>query len=70
MAQVLEKFERELLPHLPADLNGEVQDFKGFVRAKINALATDAVDLLELGDTQQNGLALEFRDRLSPTGRP
>lgn len=69
MAQVLERFEQMLEGHLPAELNGDVQDFKGFVRAKMNALATDAVDLMAL-DGQQNGLALDFKDKLSPTGRP
>lgn len=70
MAQVLERFEEVLEPALKgAGLNGEIQDFKGLVRARMNALATDAVDVMEPGEQVQNGVALELRDRLSPTGQ-
>jgi hypothetical protein len=65
MAQVLEKFESELQELLPESAAGSVQDFKGLVRARMNALATDAVDIMQLGDEHQNGLGLEFRDRLT-----
>jgi hypothetical protein len=65
MAQVLEQFERDLQELLPESAAGKVQDFKGLVRARMNALATDAVDIMQLGDEHQNGLALEFRDRLT-----
>jgi hypothetical protein len=61
MAQVLESFEEELEPHLE-DYPGAVQDFKGLVRARMNALAKDAVEIMSLreGDAQ-NGLGLELR---------
>jgi len=69
MAQTLEAFEQQIAPHLPAEAAGAVQDFKGLVRARMNALAVDAVEIFTL-DTVPNGVALEQRDALSPTGRP
>lgn len=67
MAQLLEDFERDLEPALKeAGLDGEVQNFKGTVRAKIKALATDAKDILNL-DGSVNGLALDLRDSAQPT---
>lgn len=69
MAQVLENFEHNIEPHLPREAAGAVQDFKGLVRARMNALATDAVEILTL-DTVPNGVAQEIRAALSPTGRP
>lgn len=69
MAQVLEAFEQQIEPHLPDDLRPELRNFKGLVRARINALATDAVDLMSLDGQEQNGVALELRDQLHPTGR-
>lgn len=69
MAQVLEAFEELIEPYLTENANGARQDFKGLVRARINALATDAVDLMSLGEQEQNGLGLEIRDQLHPTGR-
>jgi hypothetical protein len=68
MAQVLEEFELRLESHVPEALAGEVQNFKGLVRARMNALALDAVDIFTLGE--RNGLAQEQLDRLHPTGRP
>lgn len=68
LAQVLEDFERRLEPHLPPSAAGEVQAFKGLVRARMNALAVDAIDIYTLGE--RNGLAQEFRDSLHPTGHP
>jgi hypothetical protein len=66
MAQVLESFEEKLEPALIGlDLAGEVQNFKGLVRARMNALATDAVEVYSLDGTP-NGLALEVRDQLAP----
>lgn len=66
MAQVLESFEEKLEPALKDQgLDGEVQSFKGMVRARMNALATDAVEVFSLDpDASQNGLALEVRDHL------
>lgn len=68
MAQVLERFEETIEPHVP---EGVAQDFKGLVRARINALAVDSVDILTLGEAgHQNGIAQDFKDTLHPTGRP
>lgn len=67
MAQILEHFETHIEPHLGPDAAGAVQDFKGLVRARVNALAVDSVDVMGY---EQNGAALEIRDRMSPTGRP
>lgn len=71
MAQILEAFEATILPHLPPAAAGDVQSFKGLVRARLNSLDTDAQEAIALGSGGQiNGLALEVRDRLSPVGRP
>jgi hypothetical protein len=48
-----------------------VDTFKGLVRAKMNALAVDAIDVMNLRDGEAiNGYALETTDRLYPHGRP
>lgn len=70
MAQILERFEETIEPHLPPEAAGDVQDFKGVVRVRLNALAHDASDLLEGAHVAVNGVAQEIRDRLSPLGRP
>lgn len=67
MAQILEHFEQHIAPHLPPEAAGDVHDFKGLVRARVNALAVDSVDVMGY---EQNGVALEVRDRMSPIGRP
>lgn len=68
MAQVLEAFEEQIEPYLPADAKEARQGFKGLVRARMNALATDAADLLAIDGQAQNGVALELRDQLHTTG--
>lgn len=69
LAQLLEAFE-ELVE--PQTTNREsVDTFKGLVRAKMNALAVDAIDVMNLRDDEAiNGYALETTDRLYPHGRP
>lgn len=71
MAQILENFEEGLEPALiEAGLESRVKDFKGLVRARVTALATDAKTVIQLGDDAvQNGLTLELRDQLHPTGQ-
>lgn len=70
MAQVLEDFEEKI--EAKAREGGvpdrDIDDFKGLVRARLTALAADAVNVIQLGDDAINGLALELRDRLTPTG--
>lgn len=69
MAQVLERFETVIEPHLGSEHNGEVQSFKGLVRARMNALSTDAIEIMSVTG-EVNEAATELKDRLSPTGRP
>lgn len=70
MAQILESFEETVQPHLSSDAAGVIQDFKGLVRHRLDALANDATDVFELGNGEVNGAAQEVRDRLHPAGRP
>lgn len=64
-------FQRHIEPLLPADVVRSLTDFKALVRARFNALATDAVEIMSLSDAGGlNGVALEMRDALSPVGRP
>lgn len=71
LAQVLEHFETHIEPHLPPEAAGGVQDFKGLVRARMNALAVDALEIMALEDSAiaVNGAAQELRESISPTGR-
>lgn len=70
LAQVLEEFEDQILSLLPANADAEaIENFKGLVRRKFNALAVDAIDVMNL-DGEINGFAVETRDRLFPDGRP
>ena len=71
LAQTLEEFERIIEPYLPVEAAGAIQSFKGLTRMRFAALAHDAADLIALGtDGHINGLAQEFKDKLSPVGRP
>ena len=71
MAQTLEAFEEMIEPHLPKEAASAIQDFKGLARARFNALARDATEIMSLSDTGGiNGVALDMRDSLSPVGRP
>lgn len=67
MAQLLEEFERELEPLLPAEA---VQNFKALVRRKLNVLASDIVEAI--GDTREgllrNGSAEALKQQLHPDG--
>lgn len=63
-------FQRHIEPHLTKPVTASVREFKGTVRARFNALATDATDVMALGDDVVNVAAMEMRDRLSPIGRP
>lgn len=69
MAQTLEWFEEHIEPLIPSE---RAQEFKALVRRKMNALATDASELLELsdGDKVENELATDIKDRLYPDGAP
>lgn len=68
MAKILAKFEETVEPTLKAQgKDKEIEDFKGYVRQKMNALAIDAGEIIELkpGETL-NWAAVELRDRLTP----
>jgi hypothetical protein len=69
LAQLLEGYEELVEPQVT---DRESSDkFKGLVRAKMNALAIDATELLDLRDGEEiNGLAITMTDRLYPHGRP
>ena len=69
LAQLLEAFEELIEPQVA---NAEsVATFKGLVRAKMNALSVDAIDVMNLRDDEAvNGFAIETTDRLFPHGRP
>lgn len=69
MAQVLEAFEEQIEPHLPKEAAGDIQSFKGLVRQRINALASDAVEIFTMPPGERlNGFGVDMRDQLSPTG--
>lgn len=48
MGQTLSRFEEIIEPHLPPEAAGAIQDFKGLVRERFDALATDSVELIGL----------------------
>lgn len=69
LAQLLEAFEELIEPRV--DDARAVEQFKGLVRAKMNALSVDAIDVMNLQpDEAINGFAIETTDRLFPHGRP
>lgn len=70
LAQLLEAFE-DLVEPQTTDADA-VATFKGLVRAKMNALAVDAIETMNLvlSGQEVNGAAIELADRLYPHGRP
>lgn len=69
MAQVLEHFEVNIEKQLPASAAPAIDDFKGLVRARFNALATDSSDVIGLAGEAQNAHSLEIRDQIAAAGR-
>lgn len=63
MAQILERFEELIEPHLSDADNNDAQTFKAFVRTKLGEFSRDVTDVTEPGDI--NGVARDIRDRLS-----
>lgn len=64
-------FQAHVEPLLPSATVKALHDFKGLLRARFNALAQDAKDLVSLSDAGAiNGVALAQRDALSAIGRP
>ena len=69
LAQLLEAFEEHIESQV--DDADAVATFKSLVRQKMNALATDAIDVMSLREDEAiNGYAIETTDRLFPNGRP
>lgn len=67
MAQLLEHFEQQIEPLVPAEV---AEKFKGETRRKLNALAVDACDVLGIDDeTLVNAHAQDQKDRVFPDGR-
>lgn len=68
MAKILAQFEETLEPKLrragvPED---EIENFKGYVRQKMNALAVDICQVVDLKPGEEiNGAAVELRDRIT-----
>jgi len=66
MAQLLELFEKSIEPHVPEQA---AQKFKSEVRRKVNALAVDACDVMNMdSNTVINAAAQDVRDRLFADG--
>jgi hypothetical protein len=65
MAQTLEAFEESIEPLIPASV---AEQFKVLVRRKMNALAADVIELIELEDKAINGAAQDIKDRLFADG--
>jgi hypothetical protein len=65
LARILTDFERYIEPLLPDPTNEGVARFKGSVRAKLNALAVDAIDVYTESErgVQINAHAQELKDR-------
>lgn len=68
MAQILTQFDAEVGPLVPLDV---ADRFKGAVREKLHAFALDAIEIdsLKPGE-EQNGHAVELRDRFGIQPRP
>jgi hypothetical protein len=65
LAQLLDEFERDIVPLLPEGSDRAVATFKSTVRRKFQALATDSFEVLSVGnDIALNGVALDLRDDL------
>lgn len=70
-AQLLDDFEKNLVPLIPTEHGPAVDQFKSTVRKKLSAFAVDLTDVLELDkDGELNGYAIQIRDRVHPGGRP
>lgn len=71
MAQLLESFEELIEPLIDmsqADNGEQVREFKGTVRRKLNALAVDALDVMNTDEAGmvRNGAAVALQERIHP----
>lgn len=70
LAQLMEEYERLVLPHLPDEARADSDAFKVQVRRKMRAMATDCAEIAQHEPgLQVNGLALQQRDQVHPHGR-
>ena len=67
LAQVLGEFEKKIVPSLPQNpaMIALIEEFKGITRAKMNALAVDAVDIYraDIDGETVNEFAMDLRDQ-------
>lgn len=70
MAKILSRFEELCQPELESQgKHQEIEDFKGYVREKMEALAIDTGEIISLEPGESlNWLAVELRDRVNATG--
>lgn len=71
MAQLLESFEELVEPLIDmsqAENETKVREFKGTVRRKLNALAVDALDVMNADEAGmvRNGAAVALTERIHP----
>lgn len=66
VAQVMETYESDVEPKLPPEV---AEDFKQFLRRKIDHFTTDITEIIELKDTEVNGHAIATRDALDADSR-
>lgn len=66
MAQILSDFEERIVPFLPPDAAGEIQNYKGVVRKHLSDFAGDANEAWRLvkAGMSRNQLAQEIRDEI------
>lgn len=62
MAKLLDLFEEKVEPHVPTAV---AEEFKGQIRAKMNALAVDSCNVIDASPGDEiNGYTVELRDQL------
>jgi hypothetical protein len=70
LAQVMDFFDERIATLIPEGADQQaVDDFRGLCRAKFNALAVDANDVMNLDNGHINAFADEVKDRLHSDGR-
>lgn len=67
MAKILARFEELCEPELRRQgRDQEIEDFKGYVREKMTAMAIDSCEIIELKPGESlNWAAVELRDRVT-----
>lgn len=68
MAKILARFEETLESELrkAGTPESEIEDFKGYVRQKMNAMAVDICQVVDLKPGEEiNAVAVDLRDRVT-----